>query len=220
MSHPGDSQPYVLRAVDRVDVVALCEQFHGYGGASNTATYSFGVVEDGRVVAGFLWQPPPPGAAKAVCPEFPAGVLALSRMVAVPRSERRLNHVSRPLRRQMKHLIDRSRWPVLITYSDEGQGHSGHVYRCSGWKRTARSTRPTFIDSEGRRVSSYRAGEHVKAERDGSTIIQRWEHWACERGDAWAHAEREGWFRVQDGRWRSGRPRFSYTRHPQARLFP
>lgn len=34
--------------------------------------------------------------------------------------------VSKPLRRQMRVEIDRGRWPVLITYSDEGQGHTGH----------------------------------------------------------------------------------------------
>jgi len=79
------------------------------------------------VVAAYAWQPPPPGASRAVCPEAPEGVLALSRMVAVPRDERRLQHVSTPLRRQMRVLIDRGRWPVLVTYSDEGQGHTGNA---------------------------------------------------------------------------------------------
>lgn len=121
---------YDLRPVPRADVAALCAAHHGYGGAGHAVTYAWGVVEGGRVIAAYAWQPPPPGAARAVCPEAPTGVLALSRMVAVPRDERRLRHVSTPLRRQMRVLIDRGRWPVLVTYSDEGQGHTGHDYRC------------------------------------------------------------------------------------------
>jgi tRNA U34 5-carboxymethylaminomethyl modifying GTPase MnmE/TrmE len=57
---------------------------------------------------------------------------------ALPREERRLRHISKPLKRQMRDLIDRTRWPVLVTYSDEGQGHLGHVYKCSGWQKTTR----------------------------------------------------------------------------------
>lgn len=106
------------------------------------------------------WQPPPPGAASAVCPEAPFGALALSRMVALPRSERALRHISKPLRQQMRRLIDRTRWPVLVTYSDEGQGHTGHVYKCSGWTPTVRSHRPIRETVDGARASSYSNGKH------------------------------------------------------------
>lgn len=104
------------------DVKDLCAKFHGYHGAGSVAVYAFGVYEDGEIVAAYAWQPPPLGGAKSVCPQAPHGVLSLSRMVAVPRDQRRLNHVSKPLRYQMRGLIDRTRWPVLVTYSDEGEG--------------------------------------------------------------------------------------------------
>ena len=87
-------------------------------------------------------------------------MLALSRMVAVPREKRELRHISKPLRVQMRRRIDRTRWPVLVTYSDEGQGHTGHVYKCSGWQATERTRRPTFEDAQGRRQSSYSNGKH------------------------------------------------------------
>lgn len=128
---------YVMRRITLGEVRDLCTRFHAYGSAGMIATYAFGVFEDNILVAAYAWQPPPPGAAKAVCPEAPEGVLSLSRMVAVPRENRVLNHVSKPLRRQMKKEIDRTRWPVLITFSDEGQGHTGYTYQCSGWHKTA-----------------------------------------------------------------------------------
>lgn len=207
---------YDLRPIGIEPVRELCERFHGYGSVGNAAVYRFGVLEGGRVVAAYAWQPPPPGAARSVCPEAPQGVLALSRMVAVPREDRALSHISRPLRRQMRVLIDRTRWPVLLTYSDEGQGHTGYVYKCSGWQATERSVRPVFVDEQGRRLSSYSNGRHGSRSlrRAGTTTIQRWEHWACPRDGAAAFMADNGWSRQSlPGKvWRSGRPAFTYAR--------
>jgi hypothetical protein len=196
------------------EVRDLCERFHGYGSAGAAAVYSFGVAEGSALVAAFSWQPPPPGAAKSVCPEAPQGVLALSRMVAVPKIDRHLKHISKPLRYQMKHRIDRTRWPVLLTYSDEGQGHNGFVYECSGWEKTTKALRPFYVDANGKRASSYSNGKHGGRElvRGGTTTIQRWEHWACERGAAahWMHAHDWRRIPVKGKVWRSGNVAFTY----------
>jgi hypothetical protein len=121
-------------------------------------------------------------------------------MVAVPKSERLLKHISKPLREQMKRRLDRTRWPVLVTYSDEGQGHTGYVYQCSGWEKTERHLRPVASDADGARISTYSNGKHHKRELVGTTWIQRWEAWACARGDAAAWMARHGWRRVRSGR--------------------
>ena len=71
----NDASSYDLRECPLSVVDALCASHHGYGGASATATYSFAVYEDGRAVAAYAWQPPPPGAAKSVCPEAPPACL-------------------------------------------------------------------------------------------------------------------------------------------------
>ncbi len=200
---------YDLRACGLEDVRPMVERHHGYGSLGSVASYVFAVFEDEAPVAGYVWMPPPLGAAKSVCPEAPHGVLALTRMVAVPRDERTLNHISKPLRRQMRTMIDRGRWPVLVTFHDEGQGHTGHVYKCSGWTATTRALRPFHTDEDGRRVSSYSDGRTVrrKSDADGATWLQRWEHWACVKGAALAHMRAAGWFRVETGRrWASGRP--------------
>lgn len=207
---------FELRPCDLKTVHDLCEKHHGYRSAGSNATYAFAVYEEERPVAAFVWQPPPPGAARSVCPEAPSAVLSLSRMVAVPKNERRLRHISKPLRRQMRTLIDRTRWPVLLTYSDEGQGHRGHVYKCSGWQPTRRAQRPTFLDEQGRRISSYSNGKHDMStlKRGPDTFIQRWEHWACERGKADAWLTLHGWKRIAitGVTWRSGNPAHTWER--------
>lgn len=209
-----------LRVVTMATVEALCKSHHGYGGAGRVAAYAFAVYEGPRVVAAYAWQPPPPQAAIVVAPEAPQGVLNLSRMVAVNKPDRALKHVSKPLRVQMKRLIDRTRWPVLITYSDEGEGHNGYTYQCSGFTPTATNEAAVFVDASGRRCSSYSNGathtrEFVPA---GTTTVQRWEHWICPRGDAGAWMASHGWRRVPTGKtWRSGNPAYAWIRDVDGR---
>lgn len=207
---------YDIREITLEEVRSLCEKYHGYGTAGGASVLCFGVFEEERLVAAYSWQPPPPGAARAVCPEAPQGVLALSRMVAVPREERKLNHVSKPLRRQMHTLIDRTRWPVLLTYSDEGQGHTGHVYKCAGWAATSKTKRPFYLNEVGKRASSYSNGKHGTRllTKGGDTTIQRWEHWICPRGEALVWMESHGWKRmaIVGKVWRSGNQAYTYAR--------
>lgn len=197
-----------LRRVLASDVAPLVAEFHGYGSMGNAAVYAFGVYEDGRMVAGYAWQPPPVGAARAVCPEAPSGVLALSRMVACDKKHRRLKHVSKPLRAQMKRWIDRGRWPVLVTYSDEGQGHNGYVYQCSGWEKTARRRAKFYVNAEGKRASSYSNGRHGGRglKFGGWTVLQRWEHRVSSRGSAALAMKAAGWRReaIAGKTWKSG----------------
>jgi hypothetical protein len=222
MSQPAPS--YDLRPSRPSEVVHLFEQFHGYKSIGNAATYCFAVFEEGVPIAAFLWQPPAPGAAKAVCPVAPQGVLALSRMVAVPRDQRRLNHISKPLRRQMRMLIDRTRWPALITYSDASMGHTGHVYKCSGWRQVQTAKRAIYEDAEGRRVSKYSAGKTklTGKTRVGTAEITRWEHWACDPESAARHMANAGWVRepIPGKFWASGSPAYRWVRRDPLPIHP
>lgn len=124
----------------------------------------------------------------------------------------------------MLHEIDRTRWPVLVTYSDEGQGHTGHVYKCSGWQPTSRERRPFFLDADGHRASSYANGKSGTRDlkRGGTTTLQRWEHWICDRGKAAEYMTGHGWERspIPGKTWRSGRQAYEYVRKgPQLDLF-
>jgi hypothetical protein len=143
----------------------------------------------------------------------------LSRMVAVPRDQRTLRHVSTPLRRQMRTIIDRGRWPVLVTYHDEGQGHTGHVYKCSGWEATVRNRRPVYEDESGCRSSDYKNGKHATGlVRKADTYVQRWEHWACPRGCVDMHLADHGWRQSISGLRRNS-DRIAYTWTRQRDLF-
>lgn len=198
MSNPAPS--YDLRECDVKTVARLCEAYHGYASSGDAATYAFAVYESCKPVAAYAWQPPPYGAAKAVGGTAPAGVLSLSRMAAVPKSERVLKHVSKPLRRQMRRLIDRGRWPVLVTFHDEGEGHNGFVYECSGWTPTVRVKRRYFVDaSTGVRVSTYangKTGGRQNVVPGGHTWLQRWEHRVCKPGEEAEWMRAHGWERV------------------------
>lgn len=216
MKHTTD---YSIEEISLESVRSLCVLYHGYGSAGGTATYAFGVFESSVLVAAYAWQPPPPGASVSVCPEAPYAVLALSRMVSVPRAQRQLNHVSRPLRHQMRYLIDRTRWPVLVTYSDEGQGHTGHVYKCSGWQQSTKARRAFFVDDNNRRASKYANGESGSRplSKGGYTTIQRWEHRVCPPGTADTWMTTHGWHRVPvvGKYWRSGNQAYTYVKAPE-----
>lgn len=206
---------YNIQECDLREVRHLFQSYHGYGDAGGTSTYCYAVFEQDRAIAAYVWQPPAFGAAKSTCREAPQGVLALSRMVAVPRDERELQRISMPLRDQFK-LIDRGRWPVLITYSDEGQGHNGWVYRAARMKATTRRQVPFYVDAKGVRRSSLSNGvtSTEGLTKGGKTIIQRWEHWACKRGIADCHMWWAGWRRepIIGKRWRSGAQAYTWVR--------
>lgn len=206
---------YDLRRVG-IDVIReVCEEHHNYGSSGGRIVYGWAVFEEEKPVAVYAWQPPAPGAAKAVSPGELSGALMLSRMAAIPREQRTLNHVSRPLRRQKDRLIDRGRWPVLVTYSDEGEGHTGHVYKCSGWTPTTRRRAPFYLLPDGSRASSYANGKHGGRglTLGGFTWIQRWEHRACQKGMEREWMLDHGWIRLPrlGKRWRSGSQAFTWV---------
>ena len=196
-----------IASVSVKQVQRLFELHHDYKSVGGAFTYLFGAIERGKIVAAFAWQPPAAGCAKSVLVGAPYGVLSLSRMVAVPKADRELKHISKPLRHQMKHLIDRGRWPALVTFSDEGLGHTGHVYKCSGWQKTTRKNRRQFVDKRGRRVSPYSNGkQRADLISIGSNHIQRWEHHIIppEQAEDWIIAH--GWRRepIPGKVWASG----------------
>lgn len=197
-----------LRKCSIAEVSPLFARYHGYGGVGGSATYCYGLFESKKLVAAFIWQPPAFGAAKSVCPDAPWAVLSLSRMVAVPRDERTCQKLSLVLRDQF-NLIDRTRWPALITYSDEGEGHNGWVYRCARMKRTSRKRVKFYTDASGVRRSSLRNGKSNTSDLDfgGHTHINRWEHWVCRRDQVLQHVHGSGWMRVPvpGKKWVSGK---------------
>ena len=209
-----------IRKVESWEIKSFFKRYHGYGSVGITSTYAFAVYEEGKIVAAFTWQPPIIGAAKSVSRDCYFGVLALSRMVAVDKAERKLKHISKPLKYQMFRMIDRTRWPILITYSDESMGHNGFVYECSKFKRTLRSEAIAYTDKDGARVSSYSSGENKNMDGYQRKIIfiQRWENCIVKKENCLRFMEKFGWERVPTGKkYRSGTWAFRIEKRDESR---
>lgn len=197
----------MIREIDLAQAADLVQQYHGYKGSGCTCTYAFGYFSpSGDLVAAWIWLPPAPGSARSVSPGDPRGALALSRMIAIPKADRPFfPHISKGLREIQKRHIDRDRWPVLVTYSDAGQGHTGYVYQCAGW--TKEGSRPAqTLTLNGVRVSRYSAGRSRTPEgaEIGSTEITRWTHRVTPKGTEAAWLARNFKEEGTGRRWRSG----------------
>lgn len=114
----------------------LVEKYHYAKGASNTATYLCGLfpkhaIFDEECLGVAWWIPPTRSAAEATYPACWQGVLCLSRLVVAPEVPK--NACSFLLARSRK-MIDREKWPCLVTYADDWRGHSGGIYRADNWQ--------------------------------------------------------------------------------------
>jgi len=212
---------FIIESCTMSELRDLCERYHPYKSAGRTNVYNFGVREDAVLVAAYSWLPPAPGVNASLSPSAPGAVLALSRMVAVPKDQRQLKHVSKPLKHQMNKnnvdgegRIDRGRWPVLVTYSDESMGHNGYTYQCSGWTATQRKQSPYSTNDEGQRVSVYNNGSAANVTITGYRWIQRWEHRMCPLGEEAEWMQSNGWHRVEvTGKvWRSGKQQHTWIK--------
>jgi hypothetical protein len=120
----------VARIPEHRDAVAFITEHHYAKSAPNTSTYRFGLYDDALTLLGAsIWIPPTRNAAATVSDDWQA-VLSLSRFALAPELPK--NTASYFLGRQMR-LIDRDRWPVLLTYADEALGHTGGIYKATNW---------------------------------------------------------------------------------------
>jgi hypothetical protein len=159
-----------VRAVELREVRELVMENHYSRSASNTAVYSFGLFRRGgsACLGACLWLPPLPAAARAAWPARPGGVLCLSRLVVLPGVPK--NAVSFLVGRAVRR-IDRGRWPVLVSYADEWQGHEGRVYLAAGWEYV-RKTRPMPVFVKDGRVISPKAGSKKPTRSTAEMLAQ------------------------------------------------
>jgi hypothetical protein len=141
----------------------LVEREHYAAGAANTATYRHGLfrvgdIFDEQCVGVALWIPPTKAAAAATYPERWTGVLALSRLAIEPDVPK--NAASFLLGASMR-LIDRGKWPCLVTYADEWRGHVGAIYRATNWEYCG-LTKPERVYTIGGRMIARKAGPKTR----------------------------------------------------------
>jgi hypothetical protein len=166
-------RPVVLEIAQR-----LVELYHYAGGGSNTATYCHGLFRVGEFwnynCKGVAWWiPPTKSAALATYPENWKGVLSLSRLVIVPDVPK--NAASYLLGASMR-MIDRERWPCLVTYADEWQGHNGTIYKATNWQYMGLTAPEATFVKAGRMVAR-KAGPHTRTREEmkelGAQLVGR-----------------------------------------------
>jgi len=149
----------------------LVRAYHYAKGGSNTATYMHGLFPIGafwedECVGIAWWLPPTKSAALATYPGDWRGVLCLSRLVVVPDVPK--NGASFLLGRSMK-MIDRERWPCLVTYADEWQGHTGAIYRATNWDECG-LTKPEATWVLGGRLIARKAGPKTRTKAEMESL--------------------------------------------------
>lgn len=160
---PLDRHAWRVRPVS-LDCARAMVVAHHYGkGGSNTAVATFGVMPadtifeaDAVAVAWFL--PPTKICGASVWPDDPQAVVALSRLVATPAAPK--NTASFLLRHAVR-LLDRERWPIVVTFADEWQGHTGGIYRAAGWIECG-VTRPAKVYVKDGRMVSRKSGPKTR----------------------------------------------------------
>jgi len=162
--------------IDHSEAVALVERFHYSKSAANTSTYRHGLYRAGNMAlrdlyGAALWQPPTRAAAETVAGDDWRGVLCLSRLAIDP--EVPINGASFLLGRSM-HLIDRSRWPVLLTYADTAHGHTGAIYLATNWTSLGEvPAGDVWVGSHGEQRGRKRGGRTLTRDEMAAAGFQR-----------------------------------------------
>lgn len=120
----------VCRLKSGVEARCLINQYHYAKSAPQTFTDLFGLLNLEGTLLGCAWFVPTfPGPAKSVAGDRWREVINLSRLVIHP--DVPTNGASFLLGRSLRYLIGKHL--MAITYADEGEGHSGIIYRATNW---------------------------------------------------------------------------------------
>lgn len=165
MRHPGENlnrRDWLVERAPHGDAVAAIKLWHYSHSAPNTGQ-TFGlfardVYPLSPIQGAALWLPPTRRAAEGVAGEAWRGVLSLSRLAVDPELPR--NAASFLLAGAMR-LLDRERWPVLLTYADSEQGHTGAIYKATGWVLHGVSTTGSYFVRDGVQVGRKRGKRNV-----------------------------------------------------------
>lgn len=186
-------ETFDIRKIDAFTAGQFLANFHKYGAASLTTAIIFGIFEDNVLKGVFAYQVPPFGAGNLICPECPQAVISLTRMAAVDKKDRKFQKISKVLREIHKNYLDRTRYPIIVAYADRGLGHEGNCYKYAGFQLEGETVTSFYVDQNGNRYSRNSNGKHVGGRQSGKTIILRYVHRICEKGEALNWLTSHGW---------------------------
>lgn len=138
---------------------SLVERFHYSGGGSNTRIATHGLFPKGSFweadcMGVAWWLPPTRVAAEYIAGDDWQGVAALTRLVVHPDCP--ANAATFLMARSIK-LLDRKKWPFLVSFADSWRGHTGAIYRASGWVHEG-TTNPSPVYVRNGRLVARKAG--------------------------------------------------------------
>lgn len=140
---------YVVEGIPFPMASSLVREYHYAHGSANTAVYRHGLFhKDNPMVClgAALWMPPTRRAAESVDANWQR-VLTLSRLVIIPGMP--TNSASFFLSRSIGIIRKDGRYDTLVTYADEGRGHTGAIYRATNWTYVGiNGGDPVFIHPE------------------------------------------------------------------------
>lgn len=167
MKHEGANlcrRDWLVEKVPHGEAMAAIFHWHYSKSGPNTGQ-TFGLFERAAyplapLSGAALWLPPTKRAAEAVAGDEWRGVLSLSRLAVDPALPR--NAASFLLGRSMR-LIDRDKWPTLLTYADTRHGHTGAIYLATGWELDARVNSGAYFVHEvtGKQVGRKRGKRNI-----------------------------------------------------------
>jgi hypothetical protein len=154
---------YEIREYTLAPCAAFIREHHYAGGCSNTAVMSAGMFRSGVMVGAALWLPPTRVCAETVDRGEWRRVLSLSRLAVAPGEPQ--NAASILIGWCVRSLRGAGKWSHLVTFADESQGHTGTIYRATGWTYVGR-TKPLarWVDADGRQVSRLATKSRTAAE--------------------------------------------------------
>jgi len=132
----------------------MVREHHYAKGGSNTCVYMHGLYNraTGKLQGVAWWLPPTRVACESVNKEEWRKVLSLTRFVLLPGTPK--NAASFLLSRSVKMIRREGRFVSLVTYADDAMGHTGHIYKVSGWSFAGKTgPYPRWEDSDGRQIA-------------------------------------------------------------------
>lgn len=158
-----DKRKWFVKTVDLHTCQCLVAENHYAKGGSNTATYRHGLFRYGEPTCYGVawWIPPTKSAAKASFSNWEK-VLTLSRLVVVPEAPK---NAASFLMAASRRMIDEDRWPCLVTYADELQGHTGAIYLADNWTFAGTTKPERRYEIDGRMVNR-KAGPRTRTHEE------------------------------------------------------
>lgn len=140
------SKDYSVESISYRSAYDFVEEFHYAKGMSNTCVFAHGLFDDlGALVGVAVWLCPTQRVCKTVDPDSWKRVISLSRLAIHPNVPK--NACSFLMSRSIALIRKDGRYRSLVSYADTARGHTGLIYRASGWSYMGMTVAtPLWID--------------------------------------------------------------------------